>query len=429
MMKPTMNTGNHTNQDNDSQFMLANTSSTAMERRNHHTQRAAPAAQVSRHPNGDYFGSYQSYYKRNNSVDERMVGLQAEWFEGKRCLDIGCNEGVLTYKIAEKYRPHYILGIDIDQRLIDAATSAIKRAKFALLKGKETENKPSSSSGDSSSIEVAAKLSPRESKLGSLMFVPRCLKPAASQTEHKTENISSAHHPTIKPGDFPNNIEYSKCNFFDLNDNSSTNIYDTIVCYSVTKWIHLNRGDLGLCKFFAKVFHHLKMASPKGLFIMEYQHWKSYEKNKSVSEHVKEIFKTVVLRPECFEYLLTQEFGFEVVARLGCSLQEARGFNRPILVLQKTRELSDQMNAAVSDAMGPQALLDYFAVLSIRSAAAAVPVVEDEVGVNDEASDDRKRKLVDDASKPPASSEIGVSSETVSGKRKKQKKLHPLNEC
>lgn len=33
------------------------------------------------------------------SQDTRVKWLQREWFEGKACLDIGCNEGALTIYI------------------------------------------------------------------------------------------------------------------------------------------------------------------------------------------------------------------------------------------------------------------------------------------------------------------------------------------
>lgn len=50
---------------------------------------------------------------------------------------------------------------------------------------------------------------------------------------------------------------------------------------SVVKWIHLNWGDDGLLRFFAKVYKSLK---PGGLFILEPQPWKSYKNNRAVSE-------------------------------------------------------------------------------------------------------------------------------------------------
>ena len=68
----------------------------------------------------EYLGSYQGYYKRNKSADERLAGFDATWFAGKKVLDIGSNEGAITLAIAKLFQPTIIVGIDLDQRLIDA---------------------------------------------------------------------------------------------------------------------------------------------------------------------------------------------------------------------------------------------------------------------------------------------------------------------
>lgn len=54
------------------------------------------------------------------------------------------------------------------------------------------------------------------------------------------------------------------------------------MCLSVTKWVHLNGGDEGLKKLFAKVADAL---APGGWFILEPQPWRSYKqaRRKQVS--------------------------------------------------------------------------------------------------------------------------------------------------
>ncbi|XP_021722806.1 probable RNA methyltransferase At5g51130, partial [Chenopodium quinoa] len=62
------------------------------------------------------FGNYRNYYgyRVGHDVEEdpRFKVLKKEWFEGKDCLDIGCNSGLITINIAKKFDCRTILGID-----------------------------------------------------------------------------------------------------------------------------------------------------------------------------------------------------------------------------------------------------------------------------------------------------------------------------
>ena len=49
--------------------------------------------------------------------------------------------------------------------------------------------------------------------------------------------------------------------------------FDTIVCLSVTKWVHLNGGDEALQALLAKVW---RLLAPGGRFLLEPQPWRSY---------------------------------------------------------------------------------------------------------------------------------------------------------
>ncbi len=52
--------------------------------------------------------------------------LDRRWFHGKRCLDIGCNEGVITLAAVQRFAPLSMLGVDIDEGLIKTACRCVQ---------------------------------------------------------------------------------------------------------------------------------------------------------------------------------------------------------------------------------------------------------------------------------------------------------------
>lgn len=47
--------------------------------------------------------------------------FERRWFARRRCLDVGCNEGLLTLALATRFGPRSMLGVDIDSGLIGKA--------------------------------------------------------------------------------------------------------------------------------------------------------------------------------------------------------------------------------------------------------------------------------------------------------------------
>lgn len=250
-------------------------------------------------------GNYRRYYKFRGEADDRVDRFHKDWFDSKVCLDVGCNEGLVTLDIAKKYSPRSILGIDIDKILIENAQSKLKRLLFG-----ETKQPIHSSS--------------------SFAFVPRSVAQKTTKTAQTKTQIGKEI--------FPHNVHFVCKTVNDLST-SVDGHYDTIVCLSVVKWIHLNEGDAGLVAFFHKIYHLLHSG---GLFILEFQPWKSYLNNKSINEHIKANFNSIMLRPDDFERVLS-EVGFVLEQNIGASVAEAKGFDRPIFVLRK-RDLTSSSN-------------------------------------------------------------------------------------
>lgn len=111
-------------------------------------------------------------------------------------------------------------------------------------------------------------------------------------------------------------------------DADLTNIvaeYETIIAFSVTKWVHLNFGDEGLKRFFRRIYLALV---PGGRLILEPQPWSSYRVKRRMTvrkrilllltmnfffqKEITEIYNRITFKPtEFVSYLLSTEVGFE----------------------------------------------------------------------------------------------------------------------
>ncbi|KAF0901123.1 hypothetical protein E2562_037980 [Oryza meyeriana var. granulata] len=253
------------------------------------------------------YGNYRNYYgyriDRNVGEDPRLKIFKREWFESKDCLDIGCNQGLVTIGLATKFKCQSILGVDIDSGLIETANWNLRR--MSRLDKVAVENTKVHKSSDSPSESCPEKVA----------------------LEISNEDISNGSHHDIFEV-----VSFCRENFVESMSKSSEQ-YDTIVCLSVTKWIHLNWGDDGIITLFVKIWRLLR---PGGVFIMEPQPWTSYRRNRLVSEVAKENFNSILIHPDKFREILLDKIGFRSVEVVTDKLVgAATGFDRPIEVYHK----------------------------------------------------------------------------------------------
>jgi 7SK snRNA methylphosphate capping enzyme len=57
------------------------------------------------------------------STAAKLDHFEAEWFKGKKVLDIGSHDGTLDLLLAARFTPRLLIGVEIDHRL---ATKAVK---------------------------------------------------------------------------------------------------------------------------------------------------------------------------------------------------------------------------------------------------------------------------------------------------------------
>ena len=113
-----------------------------------------------------------------------------------------------------------------------------------------------------------------------------------------------------------------------------TGSIDTVLCLSVTKWVHLNGGDAALEALFDRLRDAL---APGGLLILEPQPWQSYRKALQKRGVAAELHGTALselrLRPQMFPEYLSQH-GFRLVRELEVP-PSTRGFQRPMYLFER----------------------------------------------------------------------------------------------
>lgn len=296
------------------------------------------------------FGNYDRYYgyrHLNEFMDVRLkVFLKnTHFFKDKDILDIGCNVGLLTIWIGKVLQPKSIVGVDIDEKLINRAR---KNLTMYVRVPAEINAIPSTSKDQSGNNQRKRRISRRYSRRNSrydkqtqesqvdAKFFPISFPICLGRIPNIQKPLKEKEETTIEEeivAQFPDNVSFKLFNYVPKDENqllNETQQYDLILCLSVTKWIHLNFGDAGLKMVFKRMFNQLR---PGGKLILEAQNWASYKKKKNVSETVKKNYKSIRFFPKKFnEYLLSSEVGFSHSYPLGIPRHLSKGFSRPIQV-------------------------------------------------------------------------------------------------
>lgn len=198
------------------------------------------------------YGNYNRYYgyrNQNNDYDIRLNKMKKEWFAGKDVLDLGCNTGHLTLAVAKDFSPNLVLGVDIDDSLIQIAR---KNTRYYVMSGvPNNDHFPSS--------------------------LQLCHGPLAPLGLPASESINNDKQA------FPQNVVFISGNYVLEKDEQlgeQVEEYDCILCLSLTKWIHLNWGDDALKRTFKRIFGQLR---PGGRLVLEAQPWCSYTKKHSIT--------------------------------------------------------------------------------------------------------------------------------------------------
>ena len=250
------------------------------------------------------YGNYHNYYARRHDGDNvfacdlRVASIRREWIQNKDCVDFGCNEGPICIELASEYKSKTMKGIDVDEVLVDLARRNLsaKRAKIERARS------------DGSRRERQAQYQEQLNALDNTEFV--C-------------------------ADFM---------FYDFEPES----VDTVLCLSVTKWVHLCHGDNGIHDLF-QIFSNILRSG--GHLCLEYQPFSSY-KTSTKKEELKRYFKedcpkdeklwdpnTLQTKPNQFEDLLLHKYGFTFVEDSEHCARAKIFSGRPMKIFQRDARL------------------------------------------------------------------------------------------
>ncbi|KAH7910684.1 Bicoid-interacting protein 3-domain-containing protein [Hygrophoropsis aurantiaca] len=264
-------------------------------------------------------GNYHGYYSKRPSIrDPRLALLPADFFQAKRVLDVGCNEGWVTCEIAQTWGASQVIGVDIDDTLIRAAWKR-RRTVWSLQAPSGIQ-----SSEPSNDIDLSAISEPSQKRMRmSLPSEGNISDYFPASCEHIYGPLPIPNH-VRDDHDFPHNVSFRAADWLHDEIPEDKTPYDIIIAFSISKWIHLNSGDEGLLRFFERVHNALKLG---GTFILEPQAWDTYAKARRMDDSLKENARNLKIRPNEFEIIL-QKIGFGSVQHLGTTGEG--GFHRPV---------------------------------------------------------------------------------------------------
>ncbi|KAI0722239.1 Bin3-domain-containing protein [Cerioporus squamosus] len=256
-------------------------------------------------------GNYHGYYnKRPPTNDRRLALVPHGLFSGKRVLDVGCNEGIVTCEIAQTLGARRVVGVDIDDTLVRAAWKhrrsvwSQQRPPTARMSGGLDSPEANGADATHSDRRKRRRISHPEREPGD-EGVNR--SNSAGSADYFPVSCEHMFGPlpiidVAAPGNdaeaFPHNVSFRTADWVDNEIPEDSEGYDVVVAFSISKWIHLNGGDEGLLRFFRRVHDVLR---PGGTFILEPQEWETYAKAKRMGPRLKENAKNLKLRPDDFE--------------------------------------------------------------------------------------------------------------------------------
>lgn len=230
------------------------------------------------------YGNHCSYkgfaaLTENNDVRLRVFKQYPYLFQNKDVLDIGCHAGHVTLAVARMLNCKSVLGVDIASNLISMAHHNL--SLFVKIPTDKPNNSVAPKTSETNATACKKKKNNRRDRTKASGFYPISFG-ITYKGIPRLPKQSNDQNSGVQNDVFPNNVNFKTMNYVETDDvnTNEAQLYDLIICLSVTKYIHLNFGDVGLKSAFKKMFNQLR---PGGKLILEAQNWASYERSKNLT--------------------------------------------------------------------------------------------------------------------------------------------------
>lgn len=322
------------------------------------------------------FGNYDQYYKqrfdRYATVDPRVQGVllkAGNIFADKVVLDIGCNTGFITFLVAA-LGARQVEGVDID---VTCISRALRYLRWLKQKGYKTlpeeqmhdaREEGSRRAAEAAEAEAPAAPAAAEAEAPSAPSAPSAswytkqypvsyvqsrghipyhakpLEAGALQKALSSAKVLEKAVPVNPPAaprpGFPYNIEFRSENVLYTQVEGNRNVqYDVVLLFRLTKWIHINWGDLGIKRLFTRCNEWLRLG---GLLVLEVKDLagQPYAKEKHVSAGTRATRDGLLLLPGDFDWFLTNAYGFE---KLSPYYIFEQGMRAPLQIYRKVAKV------------------------------------------------------------------------------------------
>jgi 7SK snRNA methylphosphate capping enzyme len=285
------------------------------------------------------FGNYSNFYYNRyleNFKENIENQISSTWFKDKICLDIGCNIGTLTMRLAQEYKPKMIIGIDIDYKLIKAALQNSKQfmrnsicSKFYNEGGKQINIQKGTLD---QFIFINNEMRINEETKNIIKQMKEL--PLSFRLNLKDNTLGNYNQSKINSYD-DKNIFFKQQNYVEqiFTEEKDINKFDTIICLDTIKWIHLKYGDIGVKVLFYNVYKQLKN---NGLFLFDIAEFSKYKKDSKKHLILKNNLKKIEFYPQFFISYLQKVYNFKIEKQCILPPNSKKIFYRTIYVLKKS---------------------------------------------------------------------------------------------